>query len=127
MACRGVRGAGQGRWRPTSWGASLVDLPPPSPGRGYSGRAGSPPASCRRTRVALCARFPHGTGTTGLLGTGGLPCRRDHVGFHDVRVRTASTYGASTPEESDMNEAKRWTVVIDIDEHEGKTRAVARL
>jgi hypothetical protein len=36
-------------------------------------------------------------------------------------------HGASTPEESDMNEAKRWTVVIDIDEHEGKTRAVARL
>ena len=26
-----------------------------------------------------------------------------------------------------MNEAKRWTVVIDIDEHEGRTRAVARL
>jgi hypothetical protein len=26
-----------------------------------------------------------------------------------------------------MNEGKRWTVVIDIDEHEGRTRAVARL
>lgn len=26
-----------------------------------------------------------------------------------------------------MNEAKRWTVVIDIDEHDGRTRAVARL
>jgi hypothetical protein len=26
-----------------------------------------------------------------------------------------------------MDEAKRWTVVIDIDEHEGRTRAVARL
>jgi hypothetical protein len=26
-----------------------------------------------------------------------------------------------------MNEAKRWTVVIDIDEHDGETRAVARL
>ncbi|MCE3554639.1 DUF1876 domain-containing protein [Pseudonocardia sp. RS11V-5] len=26
-----------------------------------------------------------------------------------------------------MNEAKRWTVSIDIEEHEGKTRAVARL
>jgi len=26
-----------------------------------------------------------------------------------------------------MNEAKRWNVVIDIDEHDGGTRAVARL
>ena len=26
-----------------------------------------------------------------------------------------------------MNEAKRWTVDIDIDEHDGRTRAVARL
>jgi Rv2632c-like len=26
-----------------------------------------------------------------------------------------------------MNEAKRWSVVIDIDEHDGRTRAVARL
>jgi len=26
-----------------------------------------------------------------------------------------------------MNEAKRWTVVIDIDEHDGATRATARL
>ena len=26
-----------------------------------------------------------------------------------------------------MNEAKRWTVVIDIGEHEGRTRAIARL
>lgn len=26
-----------------------------------------------------------------------------------------------------MNEAKRWTVIIDIDEHDGRTRAVARL
>ena len=26
-----------------------------------------------------------------------------------------------------MNEAKRWTVVIDIDEQDGRTRAVARL
>ena len=26
-----------------------------------------------------------------------------------------------------MNETKRWTVVIDIDEHDGRTRAVARL
>jgi Domain of unknown function (DUF1876) len=26
-----------------------------------------------------------------------------------------------------MNEAKRWTVDIDIDEHEGRTRAMARL
>ena len=26
-----------------------------------------------------------------------------------------------------MNEAKRWTVVIDIGEHEGRTEAIARL
>jgi hypothetical protein len=26
-----------------------------------------------------------------------------------------------------MNDAKRWTVIVDIDEHEGRTRAVARL
>jgi hypothetical protein len=26
-----------------------------------------------------------------------------------------------------MNQAKRWTVDIDIDEHDGRTRAVARL
>jgi uncharacterized protein DUF1876 len=26
-----------------------------------------------------------------------------------------------------MHEAKRWNVVIDIDEHDGRTRAVARL
>lgn len=26
-----------------------------------------------------------------------------------------------------MDTAKQWTVVIDIDEHEGRTRAVARL
>jgi hypothetical protein len=32
-----------------------------------------------------------------------------------------------TSEEQDMNETKRWTVHIDIDEHDGRTRAVARL
>lgn len=26
-----------------------------------------------------------------------------------------------------MNDAKRWTVIVDIDEHDGRTRAVARL
>lgn len=26
-----------------------------------------------------------------------------------------------------MNQTKRWTVIIDIDEHESRTRAVARL
>jgi hypothetical protein len=30
-------------------------------------------------------------------------------------------------EEDDVHEAEQWTVTIDIDEHEGRTRAVARL
>jgi hypothetical protein len=30
-------------------------------------------------------------------------------------------------EERDMNEIKHWTVDIEIDEHDGRTRAVARL
>ncbi|MFR9802350.1 DUF1876 domain-containing protein [Pseudonocardia sp. RS010] len=30
-------------------------------------------------------------------------------------------------EEDVVHEAKRWTVAIDIDEHDGRTRAVARL
>jgi hypothetical protein len=28
---------------------------------------------------------------------------------------------------SDMNETKRWDIAVDIDEHDGRTRAVARL
>jgi hypothetical protein len=35
--------------------------------------------------------------------------------------------GAIAIEERDMNEIKHWTVDIEIDEHEGRTRAVARL
>jgi hypothetical protein len=44
---------------------------------------------------------------------------------------TAGTAGASpatpTPEEDDVDEVKTWTVSIEIDEHDGHTRAVARL
>jgi Domain of unknown function (DUF1876) len=35
--------------------------------------------------------------------------------------------GGIATEERDMSEIKHWTVDIEIDEHEGRTRAVARL
>jgi hypothetical protein len=35
--------------------------------------------------------------------------------------------GGIAIEERDMNEIKHWTVDIEIDEHDGRTRAVARL
>jgi Domain of unknown function (DUF1876) len=41
-------------------------------------------------------------------------------------TRTLSL-AATEDEVSEMNETKRWEIVVDIDEHDGRTRAVARL